>query len=120
MVRRSRASVRDRAVDRAVRGVLDVDAGMSEFPYIEYAMPRYVLVDVMNIRTDFVHPPIPVRNFDWSATDDNYEPGDAIGYGRTEAEAVADLIEQLEEARGICGREVNLHGEVLDYEGQST
>jgi len=42
-------------------------------------------------------PPIPVRYFDWTATEDDYEPGDPIGHGRTRDEAVADLEEQLAE-----------------------
>ncbi len=45
--------------------------------------------------TDFVYPPIPVRWFDWCAYLDGYEPGDAIGWGRTEAEAILDLEDLL-------------------------
>ena len=45
------------------------------------------------IRTEFVYPPIPYRDCDWRAAFDGYEPGDPLGYGRTEAEAVADLID---------------------------
>lgn len=41
--------------------------------------------------------PIPPRQFDWSATHDGYEPGDPIGFGRTEAEAIADLEREIEE-----------------------
>ena len=47
------------------------------------------------IKTQFIYPPIPYRNFDWCATTDNYEAGDPVGYGRTEAEAIADLKELL-------------------------
>lgn len=43
------------------------------------------------IRTRYDPPPIPVREFDWSATTDNYEPGHPIGWGSTEAEAIRDL-----------------------------
>lgn len=49
------------------------------------------------IRTNFIYPPIQTREFDWSAVFDGYEPGDLIGYGRTEAEAIADLRDQAEE-----------------------
>jgi hypothetical protein len=51
------------------------------------------------IVTDFWMKPGPSDQFDWSAVDDNtYDgPGCPIGYGATEAEAVADLLEQLEE-----------------------
>lgn len=51
----------------------------------------------MKILTDYWAKPIPLRQFDWSATTDNYEPGCPIGYGHTEQEAIADLREQLEE-----------------------
>jgi hypothetical protein len=51
----------------------------------------------VNISTDFIYPPIPDRRFDWCAVDgDTYEAGCLIGYGRTEQEAIADLIEQAE------------------------
>ncbi len=40
-----------------------------------------------------VFPPIPVRNFDWSAVFDGYDEGDPIGYGATKDEAVRDLLE---------------------------
>jgi hypothetical protein len=53
----------------------------------------------MTIKTHFVYPPIPIRSFDWSATDDDtYDgPGCPVGRGETEAAAIADLLEQLEE-----------------------
>lgn len=57
----------------------------------------------MKITTHYVYPPIPLRQFDWMAIDDDTYDGaedsrtrSQIGYGRTEAEAVADLCEQLE------------------------
>ena len=59
------------------------------------------------IVTHHVFPPIPIRSFDWSAYDENtYEPGDQdgetgfyhggglVGWGATEAEAIADLYDQ--------------------------
>ncbi len=52
----------------------------------------------MKIVTEFWPKPIPLRSRDWSAIDDDtYEPGDPIGYGATEAEAIADLMAQIEE-----------------------
>jgi len=42
-------------------------------------------------------PPIPLRQFDWSAVRDGYEPGMPIGRGATEEAAIADLLEQEEE-----------------------
>jgi hypothetical protein len=65
------------------------------------------------IRTSHVFPPIPQRQFDYAAVFDGYEPGDSIGYGRDEQEAIDDLLEQwnddnelrrsVEEAGGIEG-----------------
>lgn len=49
------------------------------------------------IITFHVNPPIPVRTSDWSATLDDYEPGCPVGWGRTEAEAIADLEAQIED-----------------------
>jgi len=41
--------------------------------------------------------PIPVRRFDWSAATEDYDLGSPTGYGATEAAAIADLKEQLED-----------------------
>lgn len=51
----------------------------------------------MNIRTTYVYPPIPIRQFDWSAIDDDTYDGEGcpIGTGATEREAVMDLYEQV-------------------------
>lgn len=48
------------------------------------------------IETRHIRPPSPTAKFDWQATLDNYDPGDPIGYGETEAAAVADLFDELE------------------------
>ena len=62
------------------------------------------------ISTSFDYPPIPIRSMDWSAIDANtydasYEGEDESGsvwkcspsgHGRTEAEAIEDLLDQLE------------------------
>ena len=47
------------------------------------------------IKTASIYPPIPIRSFDWQATLGDYDEGDTVGYGATEAEAIADLREQL-------------------------
>lgn len=44
------------------------------------------------IVTTFVNPPIPTRQFDWRAHLDGEEECQRYGYGRTEAEAVTDLV----------------------------
>lgn len=50
----------------------------------------------MKIRTEHIFPPIPDRQFDWCAVDDDtYEPGMPIGYGETEQQAIDDLVSQL-------------------------
>jgi len=51
-----------------------------------------------DIRTSYSPKPIGIRNFDWEAVD--YETLDCdslVGHGSTEAEAIADLVEQMEE-----------------------
>lgn len=52
----------------------------------------------MRIVTHYDPKPIPDRQFDWEAVDDDtYDgPGCLIGFGRTEFEAIADLNEQME------------------------
>lgn len=44
------------------------------------------------ITTSNTYPPIPDRRYDWEAVHYDYEPGDPIGHGATEAEAVRDLL----------------------------
>lgn len=54
----------------------------------------------MNILTRYYAKPIPNRNFDWQAIDDDtYDIGQPIGFGRTEAEAVEDLKQQIEDRK---------------------
>jgi hypothetical protein len=40
--------------------------------------------------------PIPDRRFDWEAASYNYDIGDPIGFGATESEAIADLLESCD------------------------
>ena len=44
--------------------------------------------------TTYNPPPIPVRQFDWTCIDENYEGGDIIGTGETEEAAIADYWEK--------------------------
>lgn len=46
------------------------------------------------IVTNYIYPPIPDRRFDWCAHYD--DPEGPTGYGPTEAEAIADLVENYE------------------------
>jgi len=48
------------------------------------------------IHTEFLYPPIADRRWDWSAMFDGHEPGDPMGLGPTEDEAIADLVEQTD------------------------
>jgi hypothetical protein len=59
----------------------------------------------MKIRTDYWPKPVPTNRFDWNAIDDDTYDGapdsgnrNQIGYGATEEEAIADLLEQLSAA----------------------
>jgi hypothetical protein len=59
-------------------------------------------INGIKVRTTFEYPPIPVRSFDWSAIDDDtYDGADdsncPIGHGATEQDAIADLLDQIEE-----------------------
>ena len=45
--------------------------------------------------TTYIKPPIPTRDNDWQAVLDNYEPGEPIGYGPTEADAVCSLYIEI-------------------------
>ena len=60
----------------------------------------------MKIITEFVYPPIPLRDFDWSAVTDNYEPGCPIGYGRTEEAAIADLMAEIEATEDVAAEDL--------------
>lgn len=51
----------------------------------------------MTIITKYDQPPIPPRQFDWTAVEDNYDLDSPIGYGRSEQEAIADLQQQIED-----------------------
>ena len=46
------------------------------------------------ITTSHDCPPILVRDYDWSASRQDWDEGDFIGYGRTEQDAINDLIEK--------------------------
>ena len=50
---------------------------------------------VNKIVTTHVYPPIPDRRFDWCAYRDGQEEGNT-GWGKTEKEAIADLLETEE------------------------
>lgn len=54
------------------------------------------LPDGRKIVTNYVYPPIPDRRFDWVAYPDGAEESGPAGHGHTEAEAIAELKENLD------------------------
>lgn len=60
------------------------------------------------IITEFIHPPIPDRCNDWQAYREGDDGDDLFGWGATEAEAIADLLElegcALDEAEARASR----------------
>lgn len=48
------------------------------------------------VRVDCICPPVPSRNYDFQATTTDYDEGDPIGCGATEAAALRDLAEQID------------------------
>jgi len=65
-------------------------------------------INGIKVRTTHEYPPIPVRDMDWSAVDDDtydvdcdqdgYFSTSPVGRGATEDEAIKDLLQQIEEA----------------------
>ena len=62
----------------------------------EWETEMFDYAEAKNICTTHSPPPIPMRQFDWVALPENYDLGSPSGYGATEAEAIFDLKEQLE------------------------
>jgi len=61
----------------------------------------------MKVKTEYVFPPIPSRNFDWSAIDEDTYDGAPdshcpLGSGDTEQDAIDDLLQQMKERDMIC------------------
>jgi len=52
----------------------------------------------MKIKTSYELTPMPNRNFDWCAVDDDTYDGEGCpcGWGATEEDAISDLMEQIE------------------------
>jgi hypothetical protein len=48
------------------------------------------------VKTAYDPPPIPTRNHDWSATFEDYDLGDPIGWGPTEKDALMDFEWQID------------------------
>ncbi len=50
---------------------------------------------IRKIITTNEFPPIPSRNYDWSACLEGWDLGEPIGYGSTEKEAIEELKELI-------------------------
>lgn len=75
----------------------DVDVlVVADIQELEACMNTHV-INGQKIHTNFDYPPIPDRQFDWSAVTDNYDEGHPVGFGQTEEEAIADLMQLLAE-----------------------
>ena len=53
---------------------------------------KEIPMDWPRIITSHIFPPIPIRRFDWCAYRDGQEEAGNYGYGRTEQEAIANLL----------------------------
>jgi hypothetical protein len=78
----------------------------------------------MKIVTRYDQLPIETRSFDWTATMDNYQPGDPVGKGQTEKDAIGDLLAQVDikdyEALGLVQPSLEDQGpQVLSRQGGS-
>lgn len=62
-------------------------------------MSTLTIIQGLRICTEFVYPPIPDRNYDWQAWVEGEEESNICGRGRTESDAVAELLATLEEVR---------------------
>ena len=51
----------------------------------------------MQIRTEYVFPPIPIRDFDWFAYIVEQAEDGLRGWGKTQIDAICNLLEQIEE-----------------------
>jgi hypothetical protein len=60
-------------------------------------MPDLETIGHLTIRVTCVCPPIPLRQFDWCAYVDGQEESGRYGWGFTRPEAIADLMQLLED-----------------------
>ena len=51
---------------------------------------------MIKILTLHVTPPVPTRCFDWTAYGPDYEPGDPVGHGVTQQEAVEEYLAAID------------------------
>ena len=57
---------------------------------------RHMCKRLKVVKTDHIYPPIPIRDNDWLAYFDGEEEDGPQGWGKTEAEAICDLVDNYE------------------------
>jgi hypothetical protein len=62
------------------------------------------------IKTEFVNPPVSLRDYDWRAWFDGEEQRGQYGYGATEKEAIANLLEQYDPTIGVIIYRIHQRG----------
>ena len=60
-------------------------------------VPTVQIIHGKRVVTSHICPPIPFRSMDWCAYFDGEEERGGYGYGSTEAEAIADFINNLDD-----------------------
>lgn len=60
-------------------------------------MNEYIATDGTRWHFECLCPPIPIRAFDWAATEDGYEPGWFVAYGETREKLLAAIEEYVQE-----------------------
>jgi hypothetical protein len=92
------AQLLDDALEALHKVTLPIATELAQLSSLRDKFEALARINSVKIVTNFDPKPIPLRQFDWSAVDDNYEPGCPIGYGASERDALDDLKGQLEDA----------------------
>lgn len=72
----------------------------------------------MLIKTQYIYPPIPDRTHDWLAHYDGEEERGQNGFGRTEAEAIADLKKSYPRCETCGEEEIDANVEAFELSGK--
>lgn len=71
-------------------GFVNCATGLSDIPFVRPVRTYQNRV----IKTTQVLPPIPLRDWDWCATFEDYDGEDYVGWGKSEEDAIQDLCNQ--------------------------
>ncbi len=88
---------------------IPTDGGSNAHLQYRYGLEAHCagVFDIVDIVTDYVHPPIPVRAYDWQAWIDGSEEDGVYGWGLTMEDAVRDLAGMI--ANGETRLSVDTH-----------